>query len=205
MAIGVPEHAPQLGRLEPPQSLRVEPLGSQDPSAAAGFAAVLAALALFVPARWTVSPLNRVRIALPGLKVPPTLYPTAVILARNTPPGRSVLAPEHVAEWIPTLSGHPPCVVSRRMYLDQQRSRMSADDFKRRALLVHYISGTVRPEDRVEARATFADSLERLRIGGVAVKKSTPWLGEADAILRGAGFRRIPSPSGHFLLYILRN
>lgn len=174
-------------------------------AAAAGFAAALAALAVMVPARWTISPLNRVRIALPGPKVHPTLYPTAVLLAENTPPGRSVLAPEHVAQWIPTLSGHPPCVVSRQMYLDQQRTRLGPDEFRRRGLLVRYVSGTVTPADRAEARAAFVDGLKRRGIGGVAVKKSTPWLGEADAILRGSGFRRLSSPSAHFLLYILRN
>lgn len=175
------------------------------PAAAAVFAAVLAAFAAIVPARWTISPLNRVRIAVPGLKVHPTLYPTAVLLAGKTPRGRSVLAPEHVAEWIPTLSGHPSSVVSRRMYLSQKRSRMSPAEFRRRALLVRYVSGTVAPEDRLEARAAFIDGLEGLRIGGVAVKKSTPWLGEADALLKARGFRRIASPSAHFLLYVLRN
>jgi hypothetical protein len=166
------------------------------------FAALLAAFALAIPARWTLAASNRARIGPPELHVPPTFFATARLLAGETPAGLSVLAPEPVAEWIPTLAGHPATVVSRRMYLNQQRKRMAPDDFALRLLAFQYVSGTGRPPDRGHAEAELARAVAAYGIGGVAVMRSNKWLGELDAFFRSRGFRRRPSPSAHFLIYI---
>lgn len=165
-------------------------------------ALALLSFALFVPAQWTISPGNSATLDWPRLKVLPTFYRVAEQLSALTPPGGMVLAPEPVSSWIPTIPGHPPAVIVRRLFLDQFKSRMDPAEFLRRLTLFEYISGDQRSLPRPEMDAYFGAAIDDLKIRSVAVLRSNPWLSDIEIFLRGRGFRRIPSLSRHFLIYL---
>ena len=169
---------------------------------AALYSVLLLAFALFVPARWTFSSWNNAWISWPGLKIPRTFYAVAEKLAESTPEGKLILAPETVAAWIPTISGHPASIGSRQMFLQQFWGRMKKEELLARRALMLYVGGAMRVFPEEEMNTRFAWAVEEFRIGSVAVTRSNPWGDDIALVLRGLGFTRSPSPSRHFHIYM---
>jgi hypothetical protein len=128
---------------------------------------------------------NRTVLNFPGLKVPPDEYAVARTVNRLTLPNTTVLAPEAVSVWIPTMLKHPPCVSVRSIYFGPIKNYLGKREAKRRSTLQSYISGTFREE---AASAVLSQSIADLCIGTVVVPRNLAWKNEIATILNTFGF-----------------
>ncbi len=125
---------------------------------------------------------NKVKMGLPGLKVPPP-YQVAKAIDSAVTDRPNVLVPEEVSTWLPTMHWHPYPLVSRFQYrykLGPQR--------RERIRLKQYIDGQARPEN---APAVLRKGIERHRLGAVCFAVSNPWAEEIRQVLREAGFEKL--------------
>ncbi|MDD8026265.1 MAG: DUF6077 domain-containing protein [Acidobacteriota bacterium] len=163
---------------------------------------VLLGFALFVPEQWAISRRNGAALDWPRLKAVPNFYETAERMVAATPRGGTVLAPEAVSAWIPTIPGHPPAYAVRRMFLDQFGLRLPPGEYIRRVTLLDYVSGDRRRLPKEEMNAYFGAAIDDWKIRSVAILRSNRWLADIENFLRGRGFRRIESPSRFFRIFI---
>ena len=84
---------------------------------------------------------NRVSFSLSPIKVPRKDWQTARTAIALTPPATTLLAPESVADWVPTFVVRPPLVSVRQVYDDQMAVRMSSEEAKTRRELRELVSG----------------------------------------------------------------
>jgi hypothetical protein len=120
-----------------------------------------------------------------GLKVPQNEYAVARTVNRLTPPNTTVLAPQAVSVWIPTMLKHPPCVSVRSGYLDLLKSYLGESEARRRFALQSYISGTFREKT---ASTVLSQSIDDLCIGSVVVPRNSAWKNEIATVLNTYGF-----------------
>ena len=152
---------------------------------------VVVVFVVFVPRVHGLSLQNRVRIGLPGLKVPTAAYQSAAVLNRSVPPGAFVLAPEAVNTWIPTFHGHAYPVQVRR-YLLAYREQLGIGNFRVRIGMTRYVTGKALPRDTDR----FQHGLDRFSIQGVCLRHSA-YVTEARAILQRAGFYQTHQGGGY--------
>jgi hypothetical protein len=148
---------------------------------------LVAAFALGVPARSSLSPRNGVRIGWPGLKVPPAEYRWAEILTRSVPPGSRVVAPLAVSTWIPVFQRRAFPLVVQGVYLRRYRREIDEEDRVLRYTAT-LVAGGQRP--REDAERLFAEALDRYGVRGVLLRHS-PGVEASQAVLAEAGFRRL--------------
>ncbi len=159
--------------------------------------ALAAAFALAIPERSSLSRDNGVRLGWPGLKMPPTEYRLAEILARSVPPGSHVIAPLLVSRWIPVLPQRAYPLVVQNAYLSRYRPQLGEEDLALR-FVASLVAGGAQP--RKDAYPLFARALERYAVKGVLLYDS-PDVERGRRILSGAGFRRVHQ-EGHFEVWV---
>lgn len=139
------------------------------------------------------------RLAAPGLRVPEQEFALACALVRATPVG-SVLAPESVATWIPTIAGHARAAVTRPLYLETLAARDPDGPAGEDLLLCDLVNG--RPErlaalGSMRVRNVLERSLARLDVHTVALAKENRLAKRIEPCLREAGFEPLArSPDG---------
>ena len=146
------------------------------------FCLLLAAVPM-LSKRTILSPENGVELRAPGLKVPAE-YEISRRVAALVDGRPTVLVPETVSPWIPTLHGHPYPLVSRFFYAN--RSRFGAD-LDPRLALKRYITGysylPMEPQ-------RFRRELERYGIACVVFERSNRWREEIRRALATSGLER---------------
>jgi hypothetical protein len=160
--------------------------------------ALLTAFVLFVPSFGALSEQNhgpgtRLRLGVPGLKVPPIAYRWAAALNDSVPPGSQVLAPHYVSVWVPTFHEHAFPVSVRGAYLREIKRHVGTPRAVLRQVMTDYVGGTSEHE---QAAAIFRRGLSELDVKGV-VLRSNDRSREARAILREAGFQRTLNAIDH--------
>lgn len=149
-------------------------------------------LALLLPFTFDQSwndPLLRPEVRL-GLKVPQPQYAVAKQLSEVAGTGRPVLAPENVAEWVPTFRQHAYPLVARGLYtqalLTAYSRRVNLQDIHERLALAAYVNETTNsPSD---AEALLRSWLAANKISAIAVPQSFKWITEITRILNEAGW-----------------
>ena len=127
---------------------------------------------------------NGVEMRRPGLKAPAELEVSRRVADLVT--GRpTVLAPEAVSAWLPTLHHHPYPLVSRFFYVNRSRF---GDELEGRLALKRYISG--RSAKPLTSRRLH-EGLERYRVACVVLERSHRWREEIVEALAAADFERI--------------
>lgn len=150
------------------------------------------ALALLVgpfSARWTVSDRARphnpaTRLAAPSLKVPPEEYALLRLLTSSTPGRPTVIAPEAVSAWLPTLHRHPYPLLSMRRLATS--AAFLADGTPRIALTRMLES---RKPPSVEQERDFEWALHHYRVGAVILTQHRRWKGLRSRLV-ARGFTR---------------
>jgi len=118
-------------------------------------------------------------------RVPVVEYAAAEILNQLAPPQTTVLAPEAIATWIPTLPGQSYTAYTRYLYMIWFKKDLTDVEFAVRETLFYYISGMNRTDN---ANQVFADALNKLCISAVAFPQQIPWKTEIEATLKNAQF-----------------
>ncbi len=120
-------------------------------------------------------------------RVPAVEYAAAEILNQLAPPQTTVLAPEAIATWIPTMLGQSYTAYTRYLYMIWFKKDLTDAEFAVRANLLHYVSGIDRADN---ANQVFADALNQLCISAVAFPQQISWKAEIEATLQNAQFTR---------------
>jgi hypothetical protein len=105
---------------------------------------------------------NQVSFSAFPLKAPHSEWQTARTAIALTPPATRLLAPESVAEWVPTFVVRPPLVSVRAVYDDQMGVRMPPEEAKTRRELRELVSGGDFSAKRTEE---LLDTLPSYRVG----------------------------------------
>ncbi len=128
--------------------------------AVAGF--ILVAVFAWLAPHSTLRKSNWVTFSLSPVKVTRKDWQTARAAIALTPPVTALLAPESIAEWVPTFVERPPLVSVRQVYDGQMAVRMSPEDAKDRRELRELVSGRdFSPKDVEE----LLDDLSHYRVG----------------------------------------
>ncbi len=149
-------------------------------------ALLLGGLVLSEPRAFALSADNTVRLGAPGWKVPPRAFAAARTIVDAAAPSETVLAPESVAPWIPTLPGHPAALVVRREYLPTLHPVLGEAELRRRMRLMRLVSGRGTAKDRPLLERAAADELHV-----VCLSQANPDWPALASILRSAGFQKI--------------
>jgi len=154
----------------------------------AALATVLLVVTVTTSQRTTLGRANGTSVRFPGPKVPLEEYTVAETVNKITPWHTTVLAPEQVASWLPSMRGHPPLVVVRPLYTLQLSDYLGRDEAQRRLALHSYLTGAWHGKDATEL-LSFA--LDDLHIGTVVVSRNLAWHGEVESVLIAKSFRSI--------------
>ncbi len=156
---------------------------------ATALAAVLCAgVFLLAPTAWTLSRANHVTLGWPGWKVPGRALDAAIVLTADAGPEERVLAPRHVAAWIPALHDAPSPLVVRPAYLPLLSGVLDEAELQARVALFRLVSG--------ERRAAHADvllerALDDSRLTGVCLTRTAArWTDLTQSLVR-AGFQKV--------------
>lgn len=147
-------------------------------------AAVLAAA--FVPSRWVFAGSNGVRLAWPGLKVPPE-FPFVREVNAGVPSRSRVLAPTEVSNWMVTERGHAYPLLAKEIYFDELHRFLPREDIARRRALMDHVGGG-RPARL--ASPDFRSGLAEYAPSGVVVYAPLPWAAEIRGDLSAAGYAK---------------
>ena len=117
---------------------------------------IMLAAVLIFSGQWSVSPGNRVVIAVPRFKVEPVHHMLAEEIVRRAPLRSTIYAPFWIAEWIPTFRGHPYPLVVRPHYFDfgTIRGYFGAAELDRRKRVMAFLQG----QDKEPTTAAFFQS-----------------------------------------------
>jgi hypothetical protein len=120
---------------------------------------------------------NGVSYSLRPLKVSDSDYQTARDAIAAAPTNSSVIAPEHIAVWIPTFVDRVPLVSVREIYDAEMGAHLSTDDARMRRELREFVSGQLFPANDTEQ---FVDALIHYHVGLVISPSSaTPRIAPA--------------------------
>jgi hypothetical protein len=166
----------------------VAPLQMVDPARRHGTVAACCALALgfglFVPRSWGWSEANEVVLGWPGPKRPAIVARWSALVNERAP-GRRVLAPSAVSDWIPTWHDHAyPLLV--RDYLLPSRARVGQMAYRDRHVMTRYVSGRQTGE---QTPAIFARGLDLYAVDLVCLRVSDH-ISAQRSILEQGGFTR---------------
>lgn len=169
---------------------------------------VLALFGALVPARWTVSASNQTQVRLPSLKVPLEDYRLAGEAAALTESGGTILAPEAIAVWVPTITRRVRPFASREFSIVFERDRIldlrSREGVERRLVLFRYISGISRERPKEELEEILSRAVAVHNIRTVVLDVRNPWRRDIVTALRGLGFAKKTLSSRRFLAYVRR-
>ena len=141
----------------------------------------------FVPANTALSVENGVRLARPGLKVPPRYHALARDFARHAPPGSVVVAPREIGVWLPTLHERLFPLVGRDAYLRRFRSQLGGQNLALRVLMTDFVSGQ---SEQPDAAGHFARGLRRFGVDAVLVSVR-PETAVTRRVLHDLGFQHV--------------
>jgi len=169
----------------------IERSGPAKPAVALSAAAALLLFATAValrPEALAPSAANQVRIAAPGWKLPPSELETARWIVEATTTTDRVLAPKHVAPWLPTFHEHPTPLVVRREYLPVLHEALGPEELSRRMHLLGLVSGSrTSPHAAEMLRATIVeDGLAIVCLADAARRRP-----DLRQVLRETGFQVI--------------
>lgn len=151
----------------------------------------LACAATLAIAKPWVDPIVSGQLRL-GRKVPHAEYDVAAQLNRLAGSEVPVLAPENVAEWIPTFRHNAYAVVARLHYTEGLMvlfaGRVDEENLRQRLILGQYVDGT--SPDNLQAELTLQHWLAQQQVGVVAVPEDFARMSQIAQILEKAGLVR---------------
>lgn len=133
---------------------------------------------------------NRTWLAWPGIKIHPTLYSVVEHIHRHQPAGTLVLAPVHIAAWLPWMQPAPKMMSIRPHYFRAMNLPFGEEESLARARLQNMITlGVADSEDQRYDSTFFTKWVTALNVGSVTVPSHLPDRDAIVADIQRLGFR----------------
>ena len=149
---------------------------------------------LVVPGRSTLSPENDTYLGWPTRKVDDR-YPAAAAICGAAGGEAHYVAPEVVSSWVTSFHHHPRPLALRPNYLRAYYRQLGPEEVNRRRWLSAYVSGGNCPTPTRERFAQALSAYDGLAV--VCIDTTAPWIDDARAELRSAGFALAESPTSY--------